>query len=564
MNYLINKFIYSKKIPMELTCANYEKEESRIIDLIKTCDYISFDLEMTGIENDQNNILFDTPENRYIKYKKTSEKYSIIQLGLTIFNREKKINSDNSNNNNNNSQIIYNCYPYNLYLFPNANDLKTLSQDNMNLEIKSMLFNRKGKLDFNKWINEGIYYLNQKQYRNLYKNITQNNINNDDFYIDTSFILKKPSDLILAENTIKDIKENFIDVKIVANSYIIDCMPKFILYYIKKKLPNNLYFKENCRLFRNWCTLITRFNSIEEKNELYKNDVLSQLRELEHKKGVKKITDAIFNKFSYGSNDLDKNFIENKYMKNKLIGHNMSLDLMFIISNLGESLPDKYSEFKKMIKNSFDTIYDTKLLFEEFKKNEINKNNLAIKDIKSVLDNMYPYLKSRFDHLIKFVIKTKDDTFKEKQFHSAGYDSYITGQCFLYMLYGDITGQILNKNKNKIFLMNSLYKSMDLNKTVDDYILEVDNPKEDIFVFRGNKKATNINFEKIFGNLWKNCVVKTIYDEKYNIIIAFTNLKKENIDQRKTEFKVIAKSKSFNDIFTAFTLEEFRNKYMKN
>ena len=103
---------------MELTCANYEKEESRIIDLIKTCDYISFDLEMTGIENDQNNILFDTPENRYIKYKKTSEKYSIIQLGLTIFNREKKINSDNSNNNNNNSQIIYNCYPYNLYLFP--------------------------------------------------------------------------------------------------------------------------------------------------------------------------------------------------------------------------------------------------------------------------------------------------------------------------------------------------------------------------------------------------------------------------------------------------------------
>ena len=542
---------------MELTCINYEKEENRIIELIKTCDYISFDLEMTGIENDENNILFDTPENRYIKYKKTSEKYSIIQLGLTIFNREKNVQ-------NNTSQIIYNCYPYNLYLFPNANDLKTLSQDSMNLEIKSMLFNRKGKLDFNKWINEGIYYLNQKQYRNLYKNITQNNINNDDFYIDTSFLSKKPSDLEQAENTIKEIRENFVDVKIVANSYIIDYMPKFLLYYIKKKLPNNLYFKENCRIFRNWCTLITRFKNQEEKDELYKNDVLSQLRELEHKKGVKKITDAIFNKFSCGNVDVDKNFIEQKFSKNKLIGHNMSLDLMFIISNLGESLPDKYTDFKKMIKNSFDTIYDTKLLFEEFKKNEINKNNIAIKDVRSVLDNMYPYLKSRYDHLIKFVIKTKNDEFKEDQFHSAGYDSYITGQCFLYMLHGDVTGQILNKNKNKIYLMNSLYKSMDLNKTIDDYILEVDNPKEDIYVFRGVKKTTNINFENIFGKLWKECVIKTIYDEKYNIIIAFTNLKKEIIDQRKTEFKVIAKSKSFNDIFTDFTLEEFRNKYMKN
>jgi len=542
---------------MELTCINYEKEENRIIELIKTCDYISFDLEMTGIENDENNILFDTPENRYIKYKKTSEKYSIIQLGLTIFNREKNVQ-------NNTSQIIYNCYPYNLYLFPNANDLKTLSQDSMNLEIKSMLFNRKGKLDFNKWINEGIYYLNQKQYRNLYKNITQNNINNDDFYIDTSFLSKKPSDLEQAENTIKEIRENFVDVKIVANSYIIDYMPKFMLYYIKKKLPNNLYFKENCRIFRNWCTLITRFKNQEEKDELYKNDVLSQLRELEHKKGVKKITDAIFNKFSCGNVDVDKNFIEQKFSKNKLIGHNMSLDLMFIISNLGESLPDKYTDFKKMIKNSFDTIYDTKLLFEEFKKNEINKNNIAIKDVRSVLDNMYPYLKSRYDHLIKFVIKTKNDEFKEDQFHSAGYDSYITGQCFLYLLHGDVTGQILNKNKNKIYLMNSLYKSMDLNKTIDDYILEVDNPKEDIYVFRGVKKTTNINFENIFGKLWKECVIKTIYDEKYNIIIAFTNLKKEIIDQRKTEFKVISKSKAFNDTFTAFTLEEFRIKYMKN
>ena len=84
------------------------------------------------------------------------------------------------------------------------------------------------------------------------------------------------------------------------------------------------------------------------------------------------------------------------------------------------------------------------------------------------------------------------------------------------MLHGDVNGQILNKNKNKIYLMNSLYKSMDLNKTIDDYILEVDNPEEDIYIFRGVKKATNINFENIFGKLWKECVIKTIYDEKYN------------------------------------------------
>ena len=539
---------------MEIVCSNYEKEEKKIISLIKESDYISFDLEMTGIENDKNNIIFDTPKNRYIKYKKTAEKYSIIQFGLTIFIREKT----NPNQ--------YNCYPYNFYLFQNANDLKALSQDNINFEIKSMIFNSNGKIDFNKWISEGIYYLNKKQYRQLYKNITENNLNNDNFYMDTTFMEQKPADKELAENTIKEIKENFIDAKINANSYIIDSMPKFILYYIKQKLPNNLYFKENCKAFRNWCTLVTKFNSKEEKEDLYKSDILGQLRDLEHKKGFKKIIDAIFNKVVYGSMDLDEKSDQDIIKKTKLIGHNMSLDLMFIIANLGDSLPDEYIEFKKMIKNNFENIYDTKLIFEEFKKNEINRNNnLIIKDIKSVLDNMYPYLKSRFNNSIKFVIQNGDQQFKEEQFHSAGYDSYITGICFLYMTQGDKTGQILENMKNKIFLMNSLYKCMDLNKNDDDYIEKVNNPNEDIFIFRGVKKANNINFEKLFGKkLWENSVIKTIYDEKYNIIIVFTNFKKENIDQRKTEFKVISKSKTFSNIFTVFTLEEFRDKYMKN
>ena len=554
---------------MELVCSNFEKEEEHMLGLIKSSDFISFDLEMTGIENDKNNIIIDTPENRYLKYKKTSEKYSIIQLGFTLFKQEKNINNINNNNNKKASQILYHCYPYNLYLFPNANDLKTLSQDNMNLEIKSMLFNRNGKIDFNKWINEGIYYLNQKQYRELYKNITSNNINNDDFYMDTSMLLRKPSDIELAENIINEVKENFINVKTNANSYIIDSMPKFLLYYIKKKLPNNLYYKENYKMFRNWCTLITRFNTKEEKDELYKNDVLGQLRELEHKKGVKKIIDAIFNKVWYGNQNIDEKIIndnENKKNKKILIGHNMSLDLMFIVANLGDSLPDEYLKFKKMIKNYFEYIYDTKLLFEEFKKNEIQLyNNPLIKNIKSVLDNMYPYLKSRFGDLVKTEIKTRDEKFNDEQFHSAGYDSYITGLCFLYMKYGAKTGQILENNKNKIFFMNSLYKSMDLNKEKDEYILDVDTPEENIFIFRGFKKASNINFENIFGkDLWNDSVIKTIYDEKYNIIIAFTNFKKEVNEQNKTEFKIIAKTKTFNDIFTAFTLGEFRNKYMKN
>ena len=546
---------------MELFSRDFSKLEEDILNKIENSDYISFDLEMTGIENDKNNILIDTPENRYLKYKQTSEKYSIIQLGLSLF---KEIQNPNNPN-----EIVYECYPYNLYLFPNSKDLKELSQDNMNLEIKCMLFNRKGKIDFNRWINEGIHYLNEKQYRELYKKITENNINNDNFKMNINHLDQKTFDNELAQKTIEDVQQNFLKQgKMYANSYIIDSMPKFLLYYIKSKLPNNLYFQENFRMRRNWCTLITGFKTQEEKEELYKNDILSQLRELEHKKGAKKLFDAIFNKRNFGNLDINKENVNKININNKhkkiLIGHNMSLDLLFIISKFGDRLPDDYISFKQIIRNKLECIYDTKFLFEEYKNSKYNTNNLIIKEIKSVLDNMYPYLKSSFGEFVKINIKLKDDFFKGENYHSAGYDSYITGLCFLYMKYAMKNSNFLEENKNKIFLMNSLYKSIDINKDEDEYITEVNDPDENILVIKGIRKVTDICFEKIFGNvLWGESVVKLLNEEKNNILIAFTNFDNSINNDNKTKFKVIANSRIYKDKFALFSLKEYRNKYMK-
>ena len=547
---------------MELVSKDYDKFEDDLLNLIENSDYISFDLEMTGIENDKNNSLIDTPENRYLKYKLTSEKYAIIQLGISFF-----IKKENPNNSH---EIFYECYPFNLYLFPNSRDLKDISQDSMNLEIKCMLFNRKGNIDFNKWINEGIHYLNERQYRELYKNITENNLNNDNFNANINHLDQKTFDYELAQKTIDDIKENFLEQgRIYSNSYIIDCMPKFLLYYIKNQLPQNLYFQENYRMKRNWCTLITGFKSQKEKEELYKIDILSQLKELDHKKGAKKLFDALFNKIYYGNSNINKikeNCYNDKSISRKkiLIGHNMSLDLLFIISKLGDKLPDDYNSFKQMIKNNLECIYDTKYLFEEYKNSKQNNNNIILKDLRSVLDNMYPYLKSSYDKFLKIQIKSKENL-KEAKYHSAGYDSYITGACFLYMKYAMENEQnFMNENKNKIYLMNSLYKCMDINKDEDEYIMEVTKPYENnIFVFRGIKKVTEICFETIFGRkFWDKYVVKVINEEKKNISVIFTNFI-DNNSQDKTVFKTVANSKLSKDKFTAFTLGEFRNKYMK-
>jgi hypothetical protein len=243
----------------------------------------------------------------------------------------------------------------------------------------------------------------------------------------------------------------------------------------------------------------------------------------------------------------------------------MSLDLLFIISKLGDKLPDDYLSFKKIVRNNLECIYDTKYLFEEFKNSKYNINNCIVKDIKSVLDCMYPYLKSSFDKFVKIKIKTKEELLKEEKYHSAGYDSYITGACFLYMKYAmENYNNFLIENKNKIYLMNSLYKSMDINKDEDEYIMEVNDPNENIFIFRGVRKVTDICFDKIFGKiLLGDSVIKLISEEKNNILVIFTNFDNKNNISQKTTFRTIANSKINRDKFAAFILGEYRNKYMK-
>ena len=251
-----------------------------------------------------------------------------------------------------------------------------------------------------------------------------------------------------------------------------------------------------------------------------------------------------------------------KRKKKILIGHNMSLDLMFIISKLGDCLPNEYTSFKTMIKDKLNCIYDTKLLFKEFKSSELNKNNNLIRDIKSELDEMYQYLHSTFSENIKIKLKPKEDLFsKNNSFHNAGYDSFITGACFLYMKNAIKNNEFLEENKNQMYLSNSLYKSINLNKEKDDFILSINNPEENSFVFKQLINEKDINYQIIFGEkLWKEVVIKEIFYEKFDILIIFTKFEKK---ESKVKFLNIAFSEENKNTFNAFTLSQFRSKYME-
>ena len=66
---------------MEITIDNYFEKESEIKEDIKNCNFLSFDLEMTGIAVGSRHLL-DSPNERYLKHKSSAEKFKIIQFGL--------------------------------------------------------------------------------------------------------------------------------------------------------------------------------------------------------------------------------------------------------------------------------------------------------------------------------------------------------------------------------------------------------------------------------------------------------------------------------------------------
>ena len=81
-------FLYSSLRIMDVTRNNFDEVLPVVIEKLQTCQFVSFDLEMSGIfSTDRSNRIRkdDTPPVRYKKMIGPATTYSIVQFGLSIF-----------------------------------------------------------------------------------------------------------------------------------------------------------------------------------------------------------------------------------------------------------------------------------------------------------------------------------------------------------------------------------------------------------------------------------------------------------------------------------------------
>ena len=485
---------------MELTKENYFDQESIILKDIENSEFIAFDLEFSGLIPSKFKI-YDSPEENFQKNKYMAENYRIIQVGITPF-----LKKENKNN-------TYIAKPYNIYAFPSDKQCN----NRFDFFLESIIFNREHGCDFNKWISQGVPYLNNENLKKLTERLMSGNINKYDpknISLYKNIVLYKEQDKIRFKNFNDKFNAFFNnpEEKIFKHEKVV----RHLILYFLNKLDENIrkrifieYKEEPIGEETKSYIIIHKLNSFEEKQQKINQENNELISLIKREKGIKNIIEKIINS------------------KKPIVGHNCFIDLLFIMSHFMDEIPKNFHTFKLKLKNEFSGgIYDTKYIYNSSKFNFAeNKNETNIKNnihLECLYTNLFEENK-KLENDKKIIIEipgnegfvnylNEGEENKEKKFHQADYDSFTTGSSFIYLqnLLGEKT---VKEYENKLNCYHGLYSCYDLNNldkeekflnnTTDAYFL-IFNEK----IFENNEIKEKIN-EEIINSKYVKCKISS-------------------------------------------------------
>ncbi|XP_039291945.1 pre-piRNA 3'-exonuclease trimmer [Nilaparvata lugens] len=391
----------------DITKYNYKEKFSEIEKSIKTANFISIDSEFSGMVFDSKfkNSLFDVGKDRYEKYKKNIEKFIALQVGITTYHFNRDTNE-------------YTAKVYNFHIFPRhfaTVDSRFLCQ------ASSWAFLSEFDFDFNKCVRDGLPFLNSEQEEQLKEDLKSDMLliveDNLSISMDNERTLQRERSRV-GEWLLEDSKEQ----ETMTISYGLLKNDEALFYYFQKEIRHNY---DNV-----WTKILdqdieVRKVSREERERLERED----------KNGLDEwIVDTML-----GFTKVFRLLVD---AKKPIVGHNLMLDLMILYNQFHKPLPNSYTTFKKKITELFPIVYDTKFISYRFKKNlEFLYGENALTS--NVLKPLYEYFKNTkiTNPLLAYAPEVSIDAADQSQidaklkssYHMAGWDSYVTGYCFIMM-----------------------------------------------------------------------------------------------------------------------------------
>lgn len=422
---------------MEVDKDNFEEYLPKIEESISKADFVAIDTEFTGLNlNDETkNSLFDTIEERYNKHRKSVQQFTISQIGISAFIKENE---------------RYVAHSYNMYLFPASFgpvDVRFMVQ------ASSYEFQRRYDFDFNKYVYNGISFMNEEQEKRVQTFIKRKEITAG---------VERDVDENLVQDVCSEVAEWYSRAA-VGDSHTV------LKNDGTRKLKYNYVFENEIK---------NRYGDVWTSTDNDRNIVVTKItheEKAERESKQKADSSELFNSLI----GFRRVFLALVKHQKPLIGHNMLLDLLLIFDKFHKPLPAHYKDFQEEIHRIFPLIIDTKSIATHLIKKKLDLR------FNSTLGGLYHVFRSAAGQ--NFVIHSpviehgEDFTIYSNETylpHEAGYDAYMCGYCFLRMChiltFSDVKStevvpctfsRYLNEIKpfhNKINMIRASINSLDL------------------------------------------------------------------------------------------------------
>ncbi|XP_053689559.1 poly(A)-specific ribonuclease PARN-like [Sabethes cyaneus] len=384
---------------MEITSENFKEQLPSIRQNIQDASFFAFDSEFTGLTTDRNIFPFDTPEEVYLKTIENSSQFAIIQLGLCAFRVDPE-----------SKRVTYKCY--NFYCYPKGR-LNVFS-----CQGDSMRFLAENGFDFNKLFRHGLSYCLEADEERLRAELRERQeqrataLQDDDVTDEDNSSVNMVPIPPGEEKLLTDITER-IEQFIASDEAeltIADCngfQRKLVYQLIESKYKKQVSTNSVNLANKHKGILIERKRTKEQELKLDEDRAVQENEDLENMIGLSLVLQ-----------ELSKS-------RKLIIGHNMLLDLLFVIRQFFRPLPSDYQEFKNIVRHLFPLLLDTKYL--------CTNAELKVHVNSSVLGHVFESVQKE-----PFKMPEVTSDFEEYEYstddskqHEAGYDAYVTGLCFL-------------------------------------------------------------------------------------------------------------------------------------
>ncbi|XP_076926192.1 poly(A)-specific ribonuclease PARN-like [Bidens hawaiensis] len=472
-----------------VTKSNFDSSLADLRQHVRDSDFVSIDLEMTGVTSSpwRESFEFDRFDVRYLKMKDSAEKFAVVQFGVCPFRWDPTKQS-------------FIAHPHNFYIFPRQ-EMGTYDSSSYEFlcQTSSIDFLAKYQFDFNVCIKEGISYLSRAQEDDI--RLQLHSLNESEPFESLSadkevkdVPLVRMADILFVERMRNKISEWHDDLLQIRNGGShrttedsSESTDQFqtIFFRTRPTIKLNGFTSRQLRLIKSVVEksfkdlVYARVNdgSCFQQIIVYadsKRDLellMKEVKESHLKEAEKKIEAAIG----------FRHVIDLLSSEQKLIvGHNCFLDIAHICRKFVGPLPSSLEEYVPLAQKTFPFIIDTKIL--------LNANNILQLKMKKSSTSlakafaiMCPHIASGVGSLgsannNSVAVEVQVDDMRSSNWnsgakHEAGYDAFMTGCIFAQScnhLGIDFTSQSMLIKQDKLqSYINLLYLSWSSGDIVD-------------------------------------------------------------------------------------------------